>query len=98
MADWAGRLGELAGAAKVPGAVLGIWYDGETTIAPHGVLNNNTGVEVTADSLFQVGSITKPWTAILPMAKTEDQIYEYACHEANYAMSGILRGARAEKK
>ena len=43
-------------------------------------------------------SFTKPWTAILPMAKTEDQIYEYACHEANYAMSGILRGARAEQK
>jgi hypothetical protein len=32
------------------------------------------------------------------MAKTQDQIYEYACHEGNYAMSGILRGARAEKK
>jgi hypothetical protein len=43
-------------------------------------------------------SFTKPWTAILPMAKTDDQIYEYACHEANYAMSGILRGARAERK
>jgi hypothetical protein len=43
-------------------------------------------------------SFTKPWTAILPMAKTDDQIYEYACHEANYAMAGILRGARAEKK
>jgi hypothetical protein len=43
-------------------------------------------------------SFTKPWTAILPMAKTDDQIYEYACHEANYAMSGILRGARAENK
>ena len=56
-------MGELAGEAKVPGAVLGIWYDGETTIAPYGVLNKNTGAEVTADSLFQVGSITKPWTA-----------------------------------
>ena len=43
-------------------------------------------------------SFSKPWTAILPMAKTDDQIYEYACHEANYAMAGILRGARAEKK
>jgi hypothetical protein len=29
------------------------------------------------------------------MTKTDDQIYEYACHEANYAMVGILRGARA---
>jgi hypothetical protein len=40
-------------------------------------------------------SFTKPWTAVLPMTKTEDKLYEYACHEGNYAMSGILRGARA---
>ena len=43
-------------------------------------------------------SFTKPWTAALPMAKTNDQIYEYACHEGNYAMSGILRGARSAEK
>jgi hypothetical protein len=40
-------------------------------------------------------SFVRPWTAILPMSKTDDQIYEYACHEGNYAMTGILRGARA---
>ena len=40
-------------------------------------------------------SFVKPWTAVLPMTKTDDQIYEYACHEGNYAMTGILRGARA---
>jgi hypothetical protein len=44
------------------------------------------------------GSFVKPWTAILPMAKSDDQIYEYACHEGNYAMSGILRGARSQEK
>ena len=43
-------------------------------------------------------SFVRPWTAILPMAKTDDQIYEYACHEGNYAMTGILRGARAGEK
>jgi hypothetical protein len=43
-------------------------------------------------------SFTTPWTAALPMAKTTDQIYEYACHEANYAMAGILRGARSAEK
>ena len=43
-------------------------------------------------------SFTKPWTAALPMARTTDQIYEYACHEGNYAMSGILRGARSAEK
>jgi CubicO group peptidase (beta-lactamase class C family) len=65
MPDWSARLSELAVAAKVPGAVLGIWYDGTTTIAPYGVLNASTGVEVTADSLFQIGSISKPWTATM---------------------------------
>ena len=43
-------------------------------------------------------SFVKPWTAVLPMAKTDDQIYEYACHEGNYAMTGILRGARATEQ
>ncbi|MFI7067548.1 serine hydrolase domain-containing protein [Kribbella sp. NPDC050124] len=65
MADWAGRLRELAEAAEVPGAVLGIWHDGETTIAPYGVLNAATGVETTADSVFQIGSVSKPWTATM---------------------------------
>ena len=40
-------------------------------------------------------SFTKPWTAVLPMTKADVQLYEYACHEGNYAMTGILRGARA---
>ncbi len=41
---------------------------------------------------------TKPWTAIIPTLKSEDPIYEYACHEGNYAMTGILAGARAAEK
>jgi len=32
---------------------------------------------------------------VLPMTKADVQLYEYACHEGNYAMTGILRGARA---
>jgi hypothetical protein len=32
------------------------------------------------------------------MLKSEEPIYEYACHEANYAMTGILAGARAAEK
>jgi hypothetical protein len=41
---------------------------------------------------------TRPWTAVVPMSKSDDPIYEYACHEGNYAMSGILAGARAADK
>jgi len=40
----------------------------------------------------------KPWTAILPMTKIAGPIYEYACHEGNYGIVGILAGARAEEK
>jgi len=41
---------------------------------------------------------TKPWTAVLFMKRSKDQIYEYACHEGNEAMSGTLSGARAQEK
>jgi hypothetical protein len=41
---------------------------------------------------------TRPWTAVVPMRKSNDPIYEYACHEGNYAMAGILAGARAAEK
>jgi hypothetical protein len=41
---------------------------------------------------------TKPWTMEASLEKAEGPIYEYACHEGNYAMVGILAGARAEEK
>ena len=41
---------------------------------------------------------TKPFTFMIRLKKAEGQIYEYACHEGNYAMEGILAGARAEEK
>ncbi|HJO10708.1 MAG: hypothetical protein CMQ17_05635 [Gammaproteobacteria bacterium] len=41
---------------------------------------------------------TSSWTAIRPMPALEDyDLYEYACHEGNYAMTYILRGARIEE-
>ena len=42
---------------------------------------------------------SQPWTAIRPMPRLQDyKQYEYACHEGNYAMTYILRGARAEEE
>ncbi len=35
------------------------------------------------------------WTALVILRKSEDAVYEYACHEGNYGMEGILAGARA---
>jgi hypothetical protein len=43
-------------------------------------------------------SFTKAWTAQIPMNKSTDPVFEYACHEGNYAMDGMLKGLRAEEK
>ena len=38
---------------------------------------------------------TKPWTFSLPLTVNDDEpLYEYACHEGNYAMKNILSGSR----
>ena len=39
-----------------------------------------------------------PGTVDLPMPKTKGELYEYACHEGNYGMFGILSGPRAQEK
>ena len=43
-------------------------------------------------------TFTRPWTAVIPISKLSDdtQIYEYACHEGNYAMSNLLSGGRTD--
>jgi hypothetical protein len=43
-------------------------------------------------------TFTKPWTAQIPMKRTEGPLIEYACNEGNYAMAGMLAGARADEK
>jgi hypothetical protein len=39
----------------------------------------------------------KPWSLMIPLQRSSKPVYEYACHEGNYAMTGILAGARAEE-
>jgi hypothetical protein len=43
-------------------------------------------------------TFTQPWTAAIPMTKLQGTLFEFACHEGNYGMVGILAGARAEEK
>ena len=40
----------------------------------------------------------KPWTAEIPLRRSDDQIFEYACHEANYGMTNLLQGARTVER
>jgi hypothetical protein len=41
---------------------------------------------------------TQPWTAQVPMTRTDDFLFEYACHEGNYGMTNLLSAARAIEK
>jgi hypothetical protein len=58
---------------------------------------NNLEYEFTIDD---PRTFTKPWTAARPMRRQTDgiSVFEYACHEGNYAMTGILKGARTEEQ
>lgn len=43
-------------------------------------------------------SFTRPWSVEVPMRRQTEPMYEYACHESNYGMRGILAGARFLEK
>jgi hypothetical protein len=51
--------------------------------------------EITIDD---PGTWTKPWSLMIPLKRSSDPLYEYACHEGNYGLQGILAGARAEER
>ena len=56
------------------------------------------------DTLEYTFTVTDPdtwasdWTASMPMQRTEIPLFEYACHEGNYSMEGILSGHRADER
>jgi hypothetical protein len=41
---------------------------------------------------------TRSWTAMIPMKKSSERIFEYACHEGNHSIVGVLVGARADEQ
>jgi hypothetical protein len=41
---------------------------------------------------------TRPWTAMIPLKRADELVFEYACHEGNHSMVGILRGARTAEQ
>ncbi|MFI6306161.1 serine hydrolase [Amycolatopsis thailandensis] len=78
---WRRRLAELARKHRVPGAALGITrvgddVEGTEVHASYGVLNTATGVEVTEDSVFQIGSISKVWTSTVVMQLVDEGLLD----------------------
>ena len=65
-------LSDLIQKFDVPGASIAVWHDGVLSEAAAGVVNLNTGVEATPDTLFQIGSITKLYTTVLILQLVEE--------------------------
>ena len=59
---------------------------------------------VDADTLLYAFTVddpatwVRPWSAEIPMTRSRDPIFEYACHEGNYSLMNILAGARQQEK
>ena len=41
---------------------------------------------------------TEPWGGEIPISRLHAQLYEYACHEGNYSLAGVLSGARYQER
>ncbi len=44
------------------------------------------------------GTWTKPWSLMIPWQRSPKPVFEYACHEGNIGLLGILAGARADER
>lgn len=71
LAHWQARLDALRAKHHVPGASLALLVDGTVHELASGVLHRGTGVEATTDTVFQMGSIAKVYTATLIMQLAE---------------------------
>ncbi len=66
------------------------------------MLLNERFTRIDGDTLLYAATMddpstwTQPWTFEVTMFRTDDPVYEYACHEGNIGMDGILAGARAD--
>ena len=84
----------------------------ETTNLVNGAFRNSTNTlrltekfrRVADDTLEYYVTIddpatwSRPWTLMIPLKKTGEQMFEYACHEGNYGLRAILSGARAQEQ
>ncbi|MGK5682087.1 serine hydrolase domain-containing protein [Actinoplanes sp. URMC 104] len=67
-----GLLDQTAARYDVPGAAIAVGHGDELLEAATGVLNRDTGVAATPDSVYQIGSVTKVWTAALVLQLVDD--------------------------
>ncbi len=90
------RLKELAKQFDVPGVSVAILTDDGIETAVTGVVNKNTKVAVTPDSIFQIGSITKVYTATLMMQLVDEGLVDLDAPVVSYLPKFKLKDRGAE--
>ena len=92
------RLENMAGRHKVPGASLAVLTEDRVLTATCGVLNIETGVEVTPDSVFQIGSITKVLTTTLVLQLADAGMVGLDTPVADVLVDFALADATAQRQ
>lgn len=91
MQSWLdGRLATLLAEYDVPGAAVAVSLRGEVIDSGAGVLSRATGVDVTPDTLFQVGSITKVWTTTLVMQLVDEGLVKLDTPVRDYVPGFVI--------
>ena len=74
--DLQARLEAVIAEHKVPGAVLGVVDGDDVSTYAAGLANKGAGIDVTTDTVFQIGSISKVWTATLVMMLVDEGVLD----------------------
>ncbi len=94
---WQERLDALADKHDIVGATFAISVAGETVSAATGVLNTRTAQPATTESLFQIGSITKVWTATLVMQLVDEGLVDLDAPVISYVPEFKVRDDEATR-
>ncbi|MDX3533995.1 serine hydrolase [Streptomyces sp. MB09-01] len=89
-AELAEFVGQAATKFGVPGVSVGVWADGVETFASHGVTSLDNPLPVDRDTLFQVGSATKTFTAVALMRLVADGRVELDAPVRRYVPELVL--------
>jgi CubicO group peptidase (beta-lactamase class C family) len=81
---------EVVARSGIPGAVVGVLEDGRIETAAAGIANLNSGVEMTPETLFLTGSITKVWTTTLLMSLVEQGLVDLDAPVKRYLPDLVL--------
>ena len=86
-----------------PGESLRPYFDNTIYLSPDAKVTERF-TRVGKDQILYQFSVddpkvyARPWKAEMPLNASKGPVYEYACHEGNYSLPGILAGARAAER